>query len=232
MLKYAQVDTHYLIKIRQRLAEDLKTNDLLEIAEEDFARACKVHLHHKENNLAPCWRINGAKKLPPQKAAVLSSLCDYREKVARETDRPVFKVIGAGTLLKLAEGSPTSKSQMLKMDLPGKKNIQRHANGLLEAIHAGMKAKPLHPPKKERVDDSYLAREQALRNWRKVTARKMNVNSAVILPRELMYQVISENPQDQNELDLVLKDVPWRRKKFGEEILAVLQNANHFGRRR
>jgi ribonuclease D len=232
MLNYAQVDTHYLIQIRQRLAEELKAKHLLEIAAEDFARACQVHLHHKENKLAPCWRINGAKKLSPQKAAVLASLCDYRENVARKIDRPVFKVLGAKTLLKLAEGSPTSKSQLLKMELPGKRNIQRHADGLLEAIRAGMRSKPLHPPKKERMDDSYLSREQSLRNWRKETARKMNVNSAVILPRELMYQLISENPQDHTALNLILKDVPWRLEKFGDEILAVLLNANRSGRRK
>jgi ribonuclease D len=115
------------------------------------------------------------------------------------------------------------------MDLPGKKNLQRHAEGLLQAIRAGLEAKPLYPPKKERWDDSYLAREHALRNWRKITARKMGVNSAVVLPRELLYRVVSENPRTMVDLEEVLKDVPWRLERFGKEILLVIRKANHNG---
>ena len=229
MLKYAQMDTHYLIEIRNLLAAELAKNGLNDIAEEDFTLACRVHLHHKENNTPLCWRINGAKKLSSQKAAVLASLCQYREEIARKINKPVFKVLGAGTLLKLAEQTPTSESQLMKMDLPGKRNLQRHAEGLIQAIRAGQSAPPLHPPKRDRLDDSYLAREHALKNWRKNTARKMKVNSAVVLPRDILYKVISENPRTNAELDVVLKDVPWRRERFGQEILAVLNSANHTG---
>jgi len=230
MLRYAQADTHYLIDIRHRLAAELEQNDLSAIAAEDFTRACMVHLHHKDDKLAPCWRINGARKLSPQQAAVLSSLCQYREDFARKIDKPVFKVLGARTLLKLAEETPTSISQLMDMDLPGKRNLQRHGEGLIKAIKAGLAAKPLHPPQKERLDNCYLAREHALRNWRKSTARKMNVNSAVVLPRELLYKLITENPQTREDLEIVLEDVPWRQDRFGEEILSVLAKANHTGR--
>ena len=230
MLHYAQMDTHYLIEIRHLLAAELEDNDLKEIAEEDFSLACHVHLHHKENNTLPCWRINGAKKLSPQKAAVLASLCQYREEFARRINKPVFKVLGAGTLLKLAEQTPTSEALLMKLDLPGKRNLRRHAGGLVDAIRAGQSAPPLLPPEREPLDDSYLAREHALKNWRKNTARKMKVNSAVVLPRDILYKVISENPRTNAELDVVLKDVPWRRERFGQEILSVLNSANHTGR--
>jgi len=232
MLHYAQMDTHYLIEIRHQLDAELEANNLKDIAEEDFYLACQVHLHHEENQTAPCWRIHGAKRLPPQKAAVLASLCQYREEFARKINKPVFKVLGAKTLLKLAEQSPTTESQLLNMDLPGKRNLQRHAAGLLKAIQAGQSAKPLYPPKRKHLDDSYLAREHALKNWRKNTARKMKVNSAVILPRDLLYKLVSENPLNPAALEAVLKDVPWRRAKFGEEILSVLKSANHSGRTR
>ena len=230
MLHYAQVDTHYLIEIRHILAAELEAKNLNDIAAEDFARACRVHLNHKEVKFAPCWRITGAKKLSPQKAAVLSSLCQYREDFACKINKPVFKVIGAGTLLKLAEKSPTNEADLMKLDLPGKRNLQRHATGLVNAIQAGLKSKPIYPPQKVRFDDSYLLREKALRDWRKLTARKMNVNSAVVMPRELLYKVIEENPKTPADLQAVLKDVPWRRERFGEEILSVLNAANHGGR--
>jgi ribonuclease D len=231
MLRYAQIDTHYLIGVRNRLAEDLKAANLTAIAEEDFARSCLAYQHMKEDeDTALCWKINGAKKLSPQQAAVLAQLCEYREEVAQKMDRPVFKVLSAQTLLKLAEHAPKTTAQMLKLDIKGSKNIKRHAEGLTAAIQAGLKSKPLHPPRRERADETYLARESALRNWRKHTARKMKVNSAVVLPRDLLYKTITENPQTRAELDIVLEEVPWRREQFGDDILSVIKGANHTGR--
>ena len=222
MLQYAQMDTHYLIKIRQSLAAELEEKGFNSIAAEDFKRACRVQRQSKEENTASCWRINGARKLPPQKAAVLAKLCEYREDVAQKRNLPVFKVLSAKTLLLLAEESPTSENQLLGLNIPGGKALERHAEGLVGAIQEGLTSKPELPPRKERLDDSYLAREKALRDWRKINARKMNVNSAVVLPREIMYSLISQNPKTRTELVGLLKDVPWRLDKFGDEILTVL----------
>jgi ribonuclease D len=225
MLKYAQVDTHFLFQIRQRLARELRDKGLIRIAEEDFSRACKVHKQVQENKLAPCWRIRGAKNLSPQKAAVLSKLCEYRDKAARKINKPVFKVIGAQSLLQIAEKCPSTSTQLLNMDLPGTKNLQRHSSGILQAINEGLKAPPLYPPQKERLDDTILAREKALRAWRKRTAMDMKVNSAVVLPRELLNSLVYNNPSNHSELSLVLEDVPWRLERFGSEILTILKES-------
>ncbi len=222
MLQYAQMDTHYLIKIRQTLAAELEEKGFNSIAAEDFKLACQVHRQSKEENIASCWRINGARKLPPQKAAVLAKLCEYRDDVAQKRNLPVFKILSAKTLLLLAEESPTSENQLRRLNIPGGKALLRHAEGLVVAIQDGLASKPKLPPRKERLDDSYLAREKALRNWRKIKARKMKVNSAVVLPREIMYSLISQNPKTRTELVSLLKDVPWRLDKFGDELLSVL----------
>ncbi len=222
MLRYAQMDTHYLIKIRQTLAKELEENNLEQIAAEDFNRACQVHRLPKDENVSSCWRINGARKLSPQKAAVLAKLCEYRDDAAKETNLPVFKVLSAASLLRLAEETPGSVNQLQRLDIPGGKAIQRHAEGLVKAIEDGLASKPKHPPRKERLDDSYLAREKALKEWRKNKARKMKVNSAVVLPRDLLYNLISQNPQSKMDLARVMIDVPWRLERFGDDILSIL----------
>lgn len=226
MLQYAQMDTHYLLKIRHTLAAELEKKGLTPIATEDFSRACRVHRQDREERLAPYWRINGARKLPPQKAAVLIKLFEYREHVARKRNQPVFKVISSQTLLSLAEQCPTSAQQLLKLDLVGKNALRRHTEGLVQAINAGLASDPVRPPRRERADDSFFAREKALRDWRKQTAQKMNVNSAVVLPRELLYALVSTNPANGQELAKVLADVPWRLERFGEDILSILTKAS------
>jgi ribonuclease D len=223
MLRYAQMDTHYLFQIRDTLHRELQRKGLMPIAEEDFKRACLAYRQRREDKLSPCWRIQGAKKLSPQKAAVLEKLCEYREEVARKLNRPVFKVFSAQVLLKLAEVSPTSVAQLAELEIHGKKALQRHGPSLVNAIQAGLNAPPMRPPRKERPDDSTLAREKALSDWRKKTARKMDVNSAVVLPRELLSSLVALNPTTAEEVAEILAEVPWRLDQFGGEILSVLR---------
>jgi hypothetical protein len=54
----------------------------------------------------------------------------------------------------------------------------------------------------------------------------MNVNSAVVLPRELLYAVAVANPVNKDQLAKILEDVPWRLDKFGDEILSRLNQIN------
>jgi ribonuclease D len=223
MLRYAQMDTHYLFQIRQALGAELSKAGLTPIAKEDFSRACQAYKHTRENNEAPWWRINGAKKLTPEKAAVLKQLCLFREQVAEKRNLPVFKVLSSQSLLQLAESCPRNMQQLSKLDLPGKKAILRYADELIKCIQTGIESEPIFPPKRTRLDNAFLAREKALRDWRKKIAKEMNVNSAVILPRELLYAVVAENPKDRKRLAEVLKDVPWRLDRFGDEILSELK---------
>jgi ribonuclease D len=224
MLQYAQIDTHYLIGVRENLARELNEQGLDPIAAEDFARACHVHRHEKEEKYAAMWKINGAKKLSPQKAAVLLSLWKYRDQFAKKINQPVFKVLNSQSLVPLAEHSPTDTDQLLQLELVGKKAINRHAEGLIKAIKRGLESTPVYPPQKESPDEAFLAREKALRDWRKSTARKMKVNSAVVLPRDLLYSLVLVNPTSKKELAQVLVDVPWRFKRFGDQILSVLRD--------
>lgn len=229
MLRYAQMDTHYLIKIRDELAAELEKTGLNPIAREDFTRACLVHKVVREKKDDPCWRINGARNLPPQQAAVLVKLFQYRDQVARKRNQPVFKIMSSKALLMLAEECPVNRKQLLKLDLPGKKAVERHADNLIKAIQAGLNSDPVYPPKRDRADDSYQLREKALRDWRKSAAQKMNVNSAVVLPRELLYAVVSANPTNKKRLAAVLENVPWRLERFGDDILSVLLQSNQSG---
>ena len=223
MLKYAQVDTHYLFQIRDKLSKELEAKGFSRIAEEDFSRACLVHRQTREDKLDPCWRIQGAKNLSPQQAAVLLKLCKFRDQTARSINQPVFKVMSAQNLLHLAEHCPTTVAQLLELDIPGSKVFRRYAEGLVNAIQGGLSAPPEYPPKLERVDDATIARDKALRDWRKRAARKMGVNSAVVLPRDLLYNLVAANPQTEREIAAVLEDVPWRLERFGADILSTIK---------
>jgi len=224
LLRYAQIDTHYLIPLRNRLLEELKRKDLVALAEEDFTRICAVDGRMPEVKADDCWRINGATDLPAQKAAILQELCRYREQTAQAINRPLFKVMGDKTLLQIAERAPASLGELEQIHGMTSRQVERHGKAILSAVRRGSKAPPIYPPHHSRPDEAFLDRVESLRNWRKGTARKMGVNSDVVLPRELLYAVASSNPEQPEELERVLSEVPWRYEHFGFQILAAMRD--------
>lgn len=222
MLSYARLDTHYLIPLRYRMKAELKGNGRWALAEEDFSRLRFVNGRDPDSMPDPCWRVRGAYDLNPQQAAVLLELCNYRNKVAKEMNRPVFKVIGDRTLLAVAEARPRTYAALQELPRVSQKQFQRHADGLLMAVERGLKAKPVHPPRPPRPDDQYLARLDAMREWRKKTARAMGVKSDVVLPRDVLNTITARDPKNMRELANIMKQVPWRFDHFGEQILDTL----------
>ncbi len=67
-----------------------------------------------------------------------------------------------------------------------------------------------------------MQRVEALKRWRKQKAQELQVESDIVLPRDLMHQLATKNPQNMKSLKACLAEVPWRRERYGEEILKVL----------
>lgn len=222
MLTYAQLDTHYLIALRERQYAELVKNNMLPLATEDFERLRQSNGSTNGHKPDDCWRVNGAHDLRPQNAAVLMELCHYRDQVAKSINRPLFKVIGDKTLVEIAAICPMTQEELRYIQGMTERQMKRHAKGLLAAVQRGLNERPIYPPRHPRPDDDYLARLEALRQWRKATAQMMGVSSDVVLPRDLMYALANQNPSQPGELGDVLQDVPWRREHFGEQILRVL----------
>ncbi|MEJ2709830.1 MAG: HRDC domain-containing protein [Anaerolineales bacterium] len=224
LLAYARLDTHYLIPLRDRLHADLQAEGRWLLAQEDFERLTHVNLNGRfpDDPAVQCWRIRGAHDLDPQQAAVLLELCKYRDKVARNQNRPLFKVISNRTLLAIAETAPANMRQLSQLPGMSNRQLSRHGRALLAATARGLQANPAYPPRSPRPDDDYLERVDRLRRWRKQTAREMGVKSDVVMPKDLLYEIAKENPSQQEELNQILSDVPWRRKRYGRQILDVL----------
>jgi ribonuclease D len=225
LLDYARQDTHFLIPLKEKLEKELKKNGLLALAQEDFQRLCQVEAS-PENGRSNCWHVNGVHHLSPQQVAVLNELCLYRDEVAHRINRPLFKVISDHTLHAIASASPTSLEQL--KSLPGMTNHQmnRHGKAILQAVERGLQAKPVVPPRNIRPDERFMSRLEALKQWRKHKAHQLEVESDIILPRDLLHRLAAKNPQNPQSLSDCLEDVPWRRERYGEEILKILNKHN------
>lgn len=227
LLDYARLDTYYLLPLRERLAEELKQHGRWELAREDFHRLCFTAVPPANGHLN-CWRIPGSRDLSPQQAAVLHELCYYRDQKARQMNLPVFKVLGNDILLKLALEQPQNLEALAASGMLSARQIQRHGEGLLQAIQHGRRASPIYPPNgTPRPADDMLQRLEALREWRKQAGRSLGVPSDVILPRDVLEEIAQACPRTLDELASVMHDLPWRFQQFGEQILAVTSRFPH-----
>ncbi len=83
-------------------------------------------------------------------------------------------------------------------------------------------AHPAYRPAVQRLSEAVLGRLDALRNWRKITAREMGVESDVILPRDVLETIAEQYPRSLEELQKLMGELPWRFNRFGPQILHTL----------
>lgn len=223
MLSYARLDTHYLLPLRHRLFKDLQRAERWPIAQEDFARLCQVNGSIPSPPKTDIWRINGVYDLSPQQVAVLQELANYRQRKADSTNLPLFKIIGDKTLLAIAAALPETLDELRGVHGMSERQVQRHGKRLLLAVCRGLAARPLHPPRRPRLPDDFIERLDALRTWRKRQARRMGVESDVVLPRVLMEEIAQRNPADQRKLAAIMRSTPWRFQHYGAQIQQVLK---------
>src|SRR4030043_1534887 len=107
--------------------------------------------------------------------------------------------------------------------IPTRVGVNRHSKALLQAVQRGLHARPIHRPRNVRPDERFLARIEALKQWRKLKARELEVESDIILPRDLLHSLASTNPLEKEALTECLQEVPWRRGRYGGGILKVLR---------
>jgi ribonuclease D len=221
MLNYARLDTHYLLPLRDRLAEALQTAGLWQLAQEEFDRLCNPSLP-SENGYS---RLLNNRELSARQNTVLHELCHYRDQQARRLNVPPFKVLSNDMLIEIAQHCPQTPVALENLThLPARLRT-RHGEQILRAVQKGLSAplaqRPCPPPK---PDEAYLTRAEKLREWRKQAAQQMGVESDIILPRETLEAIACSNPQNIQELARIMDKFPWRLKRYGEDILRALHS--------
>lgn len=226
-MAYARMDTHYLLPLRNRLRAELIESGRWELAQEDFRRGCAASTPVADPiENGHCWHISGSQDLTPQQLAVFQELCAYRDQQAEAANLPLFKVMSNQVLLEIARLCPTDLMGLESVNELSMRQIQRHGHQLLRAVRQGLNAPPLHRPVSRRPDEKFLIRLDALRNWRKETARQIGVESDVVLPRDLLYTLAERNPSQEGEIGELMQDTPWRLRHYGGDILRILKNGH------
>jgi ribonuclease D len=226
MLAYAQMDTHYLLRLRDEMSAELKDSDCLAEAQEIFADQCHIELN--DNSFKPdgFWSINGMRNLSLQKKALVKALFIYRDQQARRLNRPPFKVFNNRTIVEMAEAAPKYLEELSHVHGMSAGQIRRYGRSILKVIaQATHDPPPKRPQRKPRPPDAVATRYEKLHNWRKNKARERGVESDVIISRGALWALAWANPRSPAELDNTEKIGPWRRVAYGPEILSLLNKS-------
>src|SRR5512139_2653314 len=181
-LDYARLDTHFLFDLREVLEAELKEKGRLQVALEDFARACHLDMPEEKVNGSAWKRFSSRKDISPRELTILSELCISRDQIAERMNRPVFKVISDTLLIDIARNLPEKDVDLAGLGL-SPKQIRLWGDGVLEAVKRGTAAPLVEREQSKRPNDAMLRRLQKLRNWRKKVAEELKVESDIVLPK-------------------------------------------------
>lgn len=224
LLDYARLDTHYLIPLRQRLHADLEAAGYLLEARDEFDRLARLPGLPTRGAPGPddFWHISGARDMPPSRAPILRELFFYREEQAEQLNRPAFRVMGDDTLCAIATEAPLTLQKLATLPGMTEGQVRRHGRAVLHAVRAGLEQPPLKPPRPVFEPDDVRDRVDRLKNWRKTLAQKRGVESDVILSREALWELARTPPTSLADLEQVAALGPYRREKYGPDLLRLL----------
>ena len=219
-ISYARLDTHYLLSLKEMLQAELDAKGFLQLACEDFQRACDVEIPIAKPLL---WeRMGNNHEFTPRELTILKEVYECRERIAEDLDRPPFKVMGDKQLFDIVRLPPQYLDELMGLGLSSRQ-VMRWGKAILQAVERGQNAPIVKPQQAKRPSDAYLYRLDALKTWRKHAARKLHVESDVVLPRQLMELIAERGPRTLPELSELLSSSSWRMAHFGPQLLKALK---------
>jgi ribonuclease D len=135
-LRYAALDTHFLLPLHARLSGELAARGLADEARREFDRIAAVEPRPKVFDPEGWRRLKAARGLEPAGCEVLRALWVAREEKASESDRPPFKVLGEHAMVAIARRRPRSMGELAAIPGVTPKILQRLGEAILAALRA------------------------------------------------------------------------------------------------
>ncbi|MFZ7126216.1 MAG: ribonuclease D [Desulfobacterales bacterium] len=227
MLTYAAGDVEFLIPLADQLEKELAERKRLSWVNEECRHLSRVR--SMNNGDQPLFlSVKGAGKLKPRRLAVLEQLLQLRRQIAKEKDRPLFKVLNSQALLKIAAVSPRSLDALEATETLSRKQIGMYGRPIIDAVLNGLntpkdelqpyprRSAPVMPPAVPR-------RVQALKAWRDREAEALGMDPGMIINKSLMQTIATLNPSRVRDLDAIPDLRSWRRSAFGKAIVETLK---------
>lgn len=233
MLAYAAGDVVYLHALTALLKVELKDAGRDKWVREECRLLTRVRA--ADLNDDPLFlRFSGAGRLDRRSLAVLEAVLVVRNQMARKKDRPVFKIMGSRTVLRLALEKPVTLPALKKSRVLSEKQFAMYANDVLAAVNHAMdlspEALPVYPRNKKPPSNPKQAdRIKALKTRREVIADTLNMSAGQLINNNLITAIATVNPMDKAALSNVDGLKTWQIDAFGDELVSALMPGKRKG---
>ncbi len=236
LLDYARLDTHYLLRLYEIQAKELKARNRWPQARHRFSRLVETRWEPKEFDPDGFWRLSGARDLDDAGRGVLRELYLFREQRARAENRPPFRVISNQALLAVSEQRPQNLQGLRQVKGISPRMAGRYGQQLLAAIRQGashpltwserIRPQPNHGRPNGRPSAACQARFEALRAWRNAAAELRGVEPDMVLTNQVLWDVASQDPRSRTDLGRIDALARWQAEEFGDDLLKVVHGAD------
>lgn len=226
MLDYAAQDTRYLLALRDRLRDQLAQKGRLHWAQEEFDRAEGTQWSPEVEDTG-FLRLKGARDLTRRELARLRELVKWRDAIAAELDRAVFRVAGNEVLLDLARFAPATREALFAVKGFPRGMSDSRALEALGAVKRG-DACPENElprfPKSTRwdKDPDFDDRVALLKNVRDAAAIRLDLDPGVLCSRDRMEAVARRNPRSIEEVARVPELRRWQVEVLAADFVSAL----------
>lgn len=228
MLEYAAADTHHLPALRDVLREQLRERGRSEWAEEEFELATEARRPAIVAEEPGYLRLKGAKALPGRALAVLRELHEWREQLARRTDKAAFRILNNEPMLFMAQTPPEDLAQLKAIRGVGGEQAERRGREILAAVQRGLSVPEAELPRVERpprrpLDPAYEARLERLKAARNSLATQYDMAPGVLCPNGTLEAIARMNPSTLEQLAGVPELRRWQLREIGGGLFTALQ---------
>ncbi len=225
MLAYAAGDTEHLHTIREILRERLVALGRLTWLTEECTRLETIRWSTVPVDPETAFlRLKGAKALPPRALAILRELYNWRETLAAQLDRALFRVLGNEVLFLLAEQPVTDLPALTGVRGMNRDLAERRGEEILAAIARGL-ALPddllPRPPRSQRFvpDPIFEARVESLKRTRNAEALRLDLAPGVLCPNGTLEAIARAAPTSLADLTAIPDLRRWQVEAIGAELL-------------
>jgi ribonuclease D len=228
MLDYAAADTHYLPQLRDVLKEQLRGLGRLEWAEEEFAILSANPRTVTEPDEPAFLRLKGAKALGRRGLAVLRELVQWREDLARRTDRAAFRILNNEPMLLMAKAPPRDLNGLRAIKGIGHDQLERRGKEILAAVDRALAIPENDLPRLERPfrkppDPAYEARLERLKAERNRLAERYQLAPGILCPNGTLEAIARIHPSTLQRMAEIRELRRWQVREFGNDLLHALE---------
>jgi ribonuclease D len=226
MLRYAALDTAYLLPLWQRLGDQLSRLGRLEWAREEFELLEQAT--PPEERPPSCFDVKGAHHLPPRQRAVLQALLEVREETAKAWGRPPFRVVTNQVLLSWAQDPPSDRQEVLQTRGANKGILRRLAPQVLAAVRTAQSVSVRdcphrHLPSRPSLSQEERRRLRRLKKVRQAAAQRLGLSAGLLVNTRTLETLARASPGEATDLlHSLLKH--WQLRVLGPALDHALQS--------